>query len=114
RGELYARAMPPPDLAGYMRAGTWAEKAGFVLPKLHGSWPAGGIVWLGSIQGETVRRHIGAGQAPEPDVLLDPLERLWATPLEPETDGGLDVAVDFDYSILLLSPFVTGDGRATP
>lgn len=81
RTTLFVRVMRPSRVTRFLKAAELAQCSGFVLPRLAGCWAKGGVVWLVRIPGETVRNLIRSGEAPEPDVILDHLERLWAGPV---------------------------------
>ena len=84
RPTLFVRVMPPRRIPRLLMAAQAVQSSGFVLPRLAGCWPEGGVVWLVRIPGETVRTLIRRGEAPEPDVILDHLERLWSGPVPTE------------------------------
>ena len=75
--------MRPARMARLLLGGQLAERADFVIPRLVGSWAEGGVVWLAAIPGETVRTLIHQGRAPDPDMILDHLTRLWGGPVSP-------------------------------
>jgi aminoglycoside phosphotransferase (APT) family kinase protein len=75
---LFARAMRPKTMPRFVAAGMLADRSLFRVPALAGSWDEGGVVWLAAMPGETVRRHIMAGDAPGPEVVLEYLASLWS------------------------------------
>ena len=80
RVRLYARVMRPKAVPIYFQAGELADRSGFALPRLAGHWEDGATIWLSEIPGKNLRRQIRRGYQPEPDQLLDGLERLWSAP----------------------------------
>ena len=111
---LYVRAMPPARMAQFLTAGQLAEHSGFVVPRLVGSWPEGGVVWLAKIPGKTVRALIRGGNPPDPELILDGLARLWSASPPPGDPGqSLDVMGAFGRTQRLLSQ-VLPDGARHP
>ena len=62
-----------------------AERSAFAGPRLANCWAEGGVLWLPEIPGENMRQRMRDGKPPEPGLLLDGLESLWALP--EATDG---------------------------
>lgn len=77
---FYVRAIRPEAVSSYVEAAELVGHSGFIVPRLAGCWPEGGILWLSEIPGSNLRGHIRAGNQPEPGMLLEGLERLWSTP----------------------------------
>lgn len=107
---LYARVMPPERVGRLLAAAELAERSGFVLPRLAGCWPEGGVVWLAGVPGETVRSLIRQGSPPDPQLILDGLAPLWASPLTQDAGRPLDVAAGFRSATRLLSQVLQDDG----
>ena len=78
---LFVRVMRPRRVDRLMEAAELMEHSGFALPRLAGCWTKGGVVWLARIPGKTVRTLIQKGRAPDPEPILDGLEKLWSTPI---------------------------------
>lgn len=78
---FYVRVMRPTRVSRLMRAAKLVEHTAFVLPRLAGSWPEGGVVWLSEIPGKNVRRLIRKGVNVEVEPILENLAQLWDTPL---------------------------------
>lgn len=100
---LYARVMLPDRIDAYLIAGELAQRSGFVVPRLAGCWPEGGVVWLANTPGRTVRELIREGAAPAPAELLTGLADLWSA--EAPTDAGqpLDLLELFRWTRRVLS-----------
>ena len=81
RVRFYVRAMRPERVPRLLQAGELASETGFVLPRLAGCWPDGGVVWLSEIPGKNVRRLVRTGQRPELEPILDNLSQLWELPV---------------------------------
>lgn len=109
---LYVRVMPPAELADYIAAGKLTQHSGFVLPRVAGHWPEGGVVWLVETPGRTVRNLIREGAAPEPHRLLDGLEPLWAAPLPQNAPEAFDAAGAFSWSRDVISESLPTHGEA--
>ncbi len=109
---LYVRVMSPDRVARLVTAGQLAERSGFVLPRLVGCWPAGGVAWLAEIPGKTVRTLIREGNAPEPKRILEGLAPLWSEPSPGNAGQTLDVAAAFRRTQRVLSQVLPeGDGQ---
>ncbi len=80
RARFYVRAIRPAAVHSYVQAAELAGHSGFVVPRLAGCWPEGGILWLSAIPGSNLREHIRRGHQPDPQALLDGLEALWSAP----------------------------------
>ena len=100
---LFARVMRPERISRFMAAAEIAAQSGFALPRIAGCWEDGGVVWLASVPGATLRHHIRAGAAPEPSQVLDGLEPLWSAPASSLSSKGLDVRAGFRTTMRLLS-----------
>ena len=98
---LFVRVMSPDRVVPLLTAGELAEHSGFVLPRLLGSWPEGGVVWLAAIPGETVRHLIRDGTPPAPELILAGLAPLWSAP--PNGGRPLEVKPAFDWAERVLS-----------
>ena len=85
RVRFYARVVRPPVLSPLMKAAELTSHSGFISPRIAGCWHEGGVVWLSEIPGRNMRRYIRRGNQPDPHLLLDGLEKLWAAPNQ--TDG---------------------------
>jgi len=81
---LYVRVMRPSALPNLLAAAELAGHSDFAVPSVVGSWDEGGIVWLSEIPGRNVRRLMGSGKPPEPNLVLEALESLWAVPMQTE------------------------------
>ncbi len=80
RVRFYVRVMRPERVSRLLAAADLVAQSGFVLPRLAGSWPEGGVVWLSEIPGTNVRRLIRTGHPLDPEPILEHLARLWDTP----------------------------------
>ena len=75
---FYARVMRQDAVTPLLTAQELIGQSGFVLPRLAGYWEEGGVVWFSEIPGKNLRQRIQAGKLPEPTLLLDGLQTLWA------------------------------------
>ena len=100
---LYVRVMPPERVARLLTAGELAERSGFVLPRLLGHWPEGGVVWLAETPGKTVRALIREGEPPDPEQILDGLAPLWSASVSGSEGRPLDVAAAYHWTEDVLS-----------
>ena len=100
---LFVRVMRPASVDRLLAAADLAERSGFVIPRLAGCWPEGGVVWLARAPGETVRTLIRNGEAPEPHLLLDGLARLWEASAPQGAGRALDVGAAFRWNQRLLT-----------
>ena len=105
---IFVRVMPPARVKHMLAASKLAAQSGFDLPRLLGSWPEGGVVWLNGVEGETLRTRIQAGTPPDPNSILDGLEQLWSLPVEPAHGRTLDVHGGFRMTKRLLSQVLPG------
>ncbi len=90
---LFVRAVPPERVPAFVAAGELAERSGFSLPRLAGHWAEGGVLWLASVPGDTVRSLIRDGGAPEPGRILDGIAPLWASPPPDSTSRAPDLSL---------------------
>ena len=79
---FYVRVMRPKVMGPLLEAGRLAQHSGFILPRVAGHWLEGGVLWLSEIPGKNLRGQVRRGDQPEPETLLDGLERLWDVPVE--------------------------------
>jgi len=79
---FYVRVMRPKTMDPLLEAGRLAQHSGFTLPRVAGHWSEGGVLWLSEIPGKNLRGQVRRGDQPEPETLLDGLERLWDVPVE--------------------------------
>lgn len=79
---FYVRVIRPSAVEPLLKAATLVQRSGFVVPRLAGHWPDGGVLWLSQIPGRNMRRYIRRGHRPPPESLLDGLENLWDVPME--------------------------------
>ncbi len=108
---LYVRVMPPGRVGRLLTAGELAERSGFVLPRLVGCWPEGGVAWLANMPGETVRTLIREGRPPDPQQILDGLAPLWSAPM-PGNASPPELAAGFRQTERVLSRVVPdGEGQ---
>ncbi len=84
KARFYARAMRPDAVEPLLAARNLAGRSRFVVPRLAGHWRDGAVLWMSEIPGRNLRQRIRAGRGPDPGVLLDALESLWAAPRESE------------------------------
>ena len=111
RLSFYVRVMRAGRVPLLMAAGKLAESSEFALPRLVASWDEGDTVWLGRIPGDTVRTLIRKGMPPDPQRILDHLEKLWSGPLPPESPS-MDLTKDLRSSEQLLSQVLQGRGSS--
>ena len=83
RVRFYARVMRPDAVTPLLAAQELIGQSGFILPRLAGYWEEGGVVWFSEIPGKNLRHRIHAGKLPDPTLLLDGLQTLWAAPHVP-------------------------------
>ena len=88
---LYVRVMRPSALPNLLAAGDLMCHSGFAVPRVAGCWSEGGVVWLSEIPGNNVRQQMRRGHPPDPNVVLDGLESLWAAPFQFD-DRAFDLA----------------------
>ena len=88
---LYVRVMRPSALPNFLAAGELMSHSGFAIPRVVGCWSEGGVVWLTKIPGNNVRQRMRRGKPPDPNVVLDGLETLWAAPYQSD-DRAFDLA----------------------
>ena len=110
---LFARVMRPERVSRFLAAAEVAARSGFALPRIAGCWEDGGVVWLASVPGATLRHHIRAGTAPEPWQVLDGLEPLWSASASLASKGGLDVRAGFQTTVRLLSSALDDEALRT-
>ena len=79
---FYVRVVRPAAIPALLDAAQLIGHSGFVVPRVVGCWSDGGVIWLSEIPGANVRGRMRRGKPPDPHVLLDGLESLWALPLE--------------------------------
>ena len=77
---FYVRVVRPFAVPRLLGAVELAEQSAFAGPRLAGCWAEGGVLWLPESPGENMRQLMRDGDPPEPDLLLDGLESLWALP----------------------------------
>ncbi len=77
---FYVRVVRPAVIPRLLAAVELAERSAFAGPRLAGCWAEGGVVWLPEIPGTNIRERMRDGKPPEPGLLLDGLESLWALP----------------------------------
>lgn len=77
RIRFFARVMRPSAASTFLAAHQLMGQSGFVVPRLAGYWPEGGVVWLAEIPGRNLRQRLRRGRMPDPMLLLDGLEPLW-------------------------------------
>jgi hypothetical protein len=107
---FFVRVMPPARVSRLLAAAELAAHSSFVLPRLAGWWTEGGVVWLASIPGETVRTLIREGKPPDPNLILDCLSQLWSTPVPPDAGHPLDLAAGIRWTQRLLSNVLQDEG----
>ncbi len=106
---LFVRVMPPARVSRLLAAGESAGRSGFVLPRLAGCWPQGGVVWMNRVPGNTVRKLIRTGRPPDPERILDGLAKLWSAPVGPDEGHSLDLLGGFQMTQRLLAHVLQGD-----
>ena len=74
---LYARVVRPADFEPFLAAYERSRQSGFTVPELAGHWAEGGVMWLTDVQGRNLRSLVRKGKTPDPDGLLDRIEKLW-------------------------------------
>ena len=77
---LYVRVVRVEAVPNLLGAAELISHSRFVVPRVVGCWPEGGVVWLSEIPGKNVRERMRRGRPPDPGLLLDGLESLWALP----------------------------------
>ena len=82
KARLYVRVVRPSEVAPILRSGELIGQSEFTVPRLAGLWREGGVLWLSEIPGKNMRRQLRSGEQPDPGVILDALESLWAVPLQ--------------------------------
>ncbi len=106
---LFVRVMPPARVSRLLAAAELANLSDFVLPRLVGCWPEGGVVWMSKVPGKTVRALIRKGTPPEPERILASLAQLWAAPLKPGEGHSLAFLGAFQMTQSFLVHFLQGD-----
>ena len=79
---LYARVVRPADFEPFLAAYQRSRQSGFVVPELAGHWAEGGVMWLTEVKGRNLRALVRKGRAPDPDLLLAHIDRLWRAPCD--------------------------------
>ena len=79
RIRLFVRVMRPSAASTFLAAHELMGQSGFVVPRLAGHWPEGGVMWVSEIPGRNLRQRLHRGRMPDPMLLLDGLEPLWNT-----------------------------------
>ena len=79
RVRFFVRVMRPSAASTLLAAHELMGQSGFVVPRLAGYWPEGGVVWLSEIPGRNLRQRLRRGRMPDPMLLLGGLETLWST-----------------------------------
>ena len=92
RVRFYARVMRPDAVTPLLTAQKLIGQSGFVVPRLAGYWEEGGVVWFSEIPGENLRQRIQDGKFPDPTLLLDGLQTLWAAPHPPAGTRPFDLS----------------------
>lgn len=99
---LFVRVIPPKRLDRLISAADITRDSGFITPPILGVWPEGGVVWVASVPGNTLRSLIRAGTPPDPQTLLNALAGLWGSRLEIGKGHPLDVSGGFEMTKTLL------------
>ena len=79
---LYVRVVRPSAVTPILKSGELIGQSAFAVPRLAGLWREGGVLWLSEIPGRNMRRQLQTGEQPDPGLILDRLESLWAVPLQ--------------------------------
>ena len=79
RVRFFVRVLRPSAVSTVLAAHELMGRSGFVVPRLAGYWPEGGVMWLSEIPGRNLRQRLRRGRMPDPMLLLDGLEPLWNT-----------------------------------
>ena len=82
KARLYVRVVRPSALTVVLKSGDMIGQSNFTIPWLAGLWREGGLLWVSEIPGSNMRRQLQAGERPDPGLILDGLESLWAVPLQ--------------------------------
>lgn len=82
RARFYVRVVRPRAVPSLLAAYEVVARSSFVIPRIVGSWPDGGVFWLSEIPGRNLRRCIQSGMLPDSHVLLDELQSIWELPME--------------------------------
>ncbi len=80
KARLYVRVVRPSAVASILNSAELIGQSAFTVPRLAGLWREGGVLWLSEIPGRNMRRQLRAGEHPDPGLILDGLESLWAVP----------------------------------
>ena len=88
---LYVRAVRPVTVPPLLKAAELIGYSRFVVPRLAGHWQDGGVLWLSEIPGKNLREYIRKGGRPDPALLLEGLESLWAAPYRPDSGRPFDL-----------------------
>ena len=99
---LFVRVVRPSRVSRLLSATELVEGSGFALLRLVACWAEGGVVWLGNMPGDSVRKLIRKSRPPDPHQVLDHLEQLWSGPL-PADMQSRDLARDLRTDERLLS-----------
>ena len=109
RATFFVRVMRPRRTQRLLAAADLVQHCGFVLPRIVGTWEEGGVVWMTRIRGETVRNLIRKGEAPEPQRILDGLEKLWSVPMGSGRGQILALPAGYQMTSRLLSQLLQGE-----
>ena len=80
RVRFYTRVVRPSAVSPLLDAAELTAHSGFISPRIAGCWADGGVIWLLEIPGRNLRQYIRRGNQPDPNLLLDGLEKLWDAP----------------------------------
>ena len=80
RARFYVRIVRPEAMPDLLEAARLIEQSKFVSPPIVGCWTDGGALWVPEVPGTNMRDAMRQGAPPDPTVLLDGLESLWALP----------------------------------
>jgi hypothetical protein len=106
---LFVRVMPPARISRLLAAAELAERSEFALPRLVGCWPEGGVVWMSTVPGNTIRTLIREGTPPGPERILDGLATLWSVPPKSGEGHALNLLGGFQMTQRLLAHVLQDD-----
>ena len=106
---LFARVMAPRKMERFLAAADLALHSGFNIPQQAGCWKEGGVVWMNTVPGDTVRTLIREGTPPDPDQFLEPLASLWSSSFDQDHVQPLNLLAGFHTTERLLSQLLRSE-----
>ena len=95
KARFYVRSMKPDAMLPLWEAYQLIGRSRFAIPKMAGYWRDGAVIWTPEIPGENLRQYIRSGNLPDPTVLLNGLESLWAIPCDVSATRSFDLSARY-------------------